>query len=208
MNYVWKFGDGQTLTTKSKNVQHTYQDLLSRDITVLLVDKDSNFIAYYSTVLNDRSFSNLTYYISNRMAQITLETIVSSENLDVTYVWSFGDGTKGSSTVPTINHTYANEGIYNVSVNVYDVYGHLIYNETILLLRDQSSSSLTSPAVWPDGSSGVSHIIESLSPTAKVGFIYEYYSSDRGTCYVKNFEYFQDTVIARLYNCTFYDVLP
>jgi len=40
------------------------------------------------------------------------------------YYWDFGDGTSENVTEPTINHTYAEKGIYTVTLTVEDEYGN------------------------------------------------------------------------------------
>ncbi|MDD4974021.1 MAG: PKD domain-containing protein [Bacteriovorax sp.] len=223
LSYHWTFGDGETLITTSKKVTHLFSNLLSKEISVKLLDVNSNEIYQVSDRLSDRSYSNLTYYIFNRNVRFNLESILAYDHEPgMTYSWSFGDGEQGTSFDSSITHTYFIEGTYHVSVNVYDKNGNLLFNETIFVLSAQENggSSAGVPVTLEDGTSGESYLRSLLSPTTKNGFLYEYNTSFFGTCYVKEFKHFfydQNTnsygsgteyVYFPLYNCTYFDVLP
>lgn len=211
-SYAWNFGDGdeKAETTTSKTITHSYDDILKKDFSVKIVMR--NVVIYQlADILPDRTPSLLSYRIMNRNVEFYLNTVLSSENVSLSYKWDFGDGQTAVSNTPTVVHPYYNEGTYAVTVGVYDEIGRLLFNQQVFVLADQVNGGVIAnmPVILSDGSSGVDLILQGLNPTNKAGFIYEKTNPVYGTCYVKSFDYFYigtvEYVSVPFYNCTVYD---
>jgi len=136
LTYTWNFGDGTTLTTTSATPTHTY--LWGGVFTVSLAVSDgkggtsSATTSATVTEVNDVPVANAGGPYSGRKGQaITFNASGSTDfdntdgtaanNQTLTYTWKFGDGTAPvTTTSPTIAHTYAATGTFNVTLTVSD----------------------------------------------------------------------------------------
>jgi len=133
MTYVWTFGDGtppdffstDPTTTHAYDAEGTYTGkLLVNDGENIPVWED--FMVYVGTVVvNDPPTADAggPYSgIPGQAVQLDASGSTDPESDTLTYIWNFGDGSAASASSPnaTINHTYANGGIYTVTVSVDD----------------------------------------------------------------------------------------
>src|SRR5690606_26001555 len=100
-----------------------------------------------------------TLFRSNGIVQFTDESL----DLPQTWFWEFGDGETSSDQNPT--HTYANEGVYSVSLTVTNNMG-----EGISLQTDVIEFSTPQPPVTT-GASGCAGAVVSLSANGEEGAI-------------------------------------
>ncbi len=120
VSYFWDFGDGNTATTTTPSINHTYTNFGNFLPKVILQDPSGCLI-----LLNGID----TFYISGAKADFGYDTLVfcdrgtvnfsdSSISNDpiVRYNWDFGDG--GTSTLTNPSHQYTSPGFYTVQLAV------------------------------------------------------------------------------------------
>ena len=120
VSWLWSFGDGSTSTLQYPN--HTYDNGFY--VITLNVTDDlgaSNETIKNITVLNHPPVADFNYtpISPNDLQDINFSDI--STDLDgyiVTWEWDFGDG--NTSNLSTLFHKYDDDGIYMVSLTVYD----------------------------------------------------------------------------------------
>ena len=104
--YQWDFGDGNTSTQFSPT--HTYAAAGNYQVTLLQTDTVQNCL------------DTTTQFLSVCTAEFSADTFgltVDFTPLDtgaISYLWDFGDGNSSTQVTPT--HTYAQPGIYGVSL--------------------------------------------------------------------------------------------
>ncbi len=210
LEYRWSFGDGETLVTTEGKTTHTYQDLFFREIDVQIFDRNGIMLYRVYDLLNDRSQTIFTKYVYNRNVRFHLNNILYfDQDEGISYEWTFGDGKKASTTVPYVHHSYLREGVYPVSVDVFDKNGKILSNEMSLDLKDSANGGSLVTSIEGDGEkTGMQILTGYLSPTNVEGFSYSYQHPFYGTCYVKGFEYIESSIYFQAYNCTTFDVYP
>ncbi|MES2590047.1 MAG: PKD domain-containing protein [Bacteroidota bacterium] len=118
----WQFGDGINLI--GANPSHTFKRPGKYSNCI-----DVNFNGgCTSNLCNPINLGNVGEFCeANLQASVPVGTSInftgsgSSGQLPYTYLWDFGDGNSSSNEI--INHTYANEGAYTVSLTVTDANG-------------------------------------------------------------------------------------
>ena len=118
ISYLWDFGDGNTSTEESPT--HVYD--IHNTYTVTL------------TATNDANISNSLSQTFDIQAPVTAEFTYEVDDLNyrtyhfmdasqdaVMLLWEFGDGFQFTGMNPS--HTYAEDGIYDVSLTAYSVTG-------------------------------------------------------------------------------------
>ncbi|MBL7784762.1 MAG: PKD domain-containing protein [Chitinophagales bacterium] len=118
-SWQWDFGDGQTAT--DQNPSHTYA--AEGNYTVNLTVSDgvcSNSISKTVSVnaLPNAAFSTVGIICENTPATLSLN---NPSPTHINWEWDFGDDS--NVTAEQGNHTYLQDGIYNVTVVVTDSYG-------------------------------------------------------------------------------------
>jgi PKD repeat protein len=123
INYEWDFGD-KTLNVTGMIATHLYVDDGTYTVTLAVTDSDG---------LIDNCFQNITVLnrpptalFTESATSVFTGTIVhfnASQSFDpdgsiVAYAWSFGDGNSDSSSL--VNHSYVDNGVYNVTLTVMD----------------------------------------------------------------------------------------
>ena len=118
-NYVWNFGDGNTISTSSKtNVTDTYTN--AGNYTVILTatglgGTNSLTNTAYIVVTNPPPpVASFNGGPTNGVAPLTV-TFTNLSSNSTNYVWNFGDGNTFNTTSKTnVTDTYANVGNYTV----------------------------------------------------------------------------------------------
>jgi len=120
--YSWDFGDGTTTT--GIFVEHTYVDEGIYPVTLTVRDDDGSTDAAtrVETVLNREPVARFSY---SPKTAYTGESVIfdasGSYDLDgviISYLWEFDDGT--SDTSVTTSHSFAEDGIYTITLTVTD----------------------------------------------------------------------------------------
>jgi PKD repeat protein len=122
IDYFWDFGDGTTGT--GVFVSHSYPDDGTYTVTLTVTDDDGETATATATktILNRIPTASFT---ESAETVYTGETIYfnASNSYDpdgtiVSYFWDFGDGTTGTGV--TVEHAYADDGLYIVKLTVTD----------------------------------------------------------------------------------------
>jgi len=122
VSYFWSFGDGTNAT--GVTVTHAYADNGTYIVTLTVTDNDGATASNSSTktVLNRPPTAIFT---ESAEAVYTGEIITFNasgsydpDGMIVSYFWAFGDGTNATGTI--VNHAYADNGVYTVTLTVTD----------------------------------------------------------------------------------------
>ncbi len=151
-SYFWNLGDGVTAT--GENITHTYsaQGIYTVSLTTSTPAPNScTYTSYFSVMLPDS--------INPPPAQCQNEiTLGGIQGLHVTfagdllngqtasYFWELGDGT--SATGQNIQHTYAQQGFYNVTLQTITPDSCMSFSSYPLYLGDSINTNCISYIVW------------------------------------------------------------
>ena len=121
VNYTWNFGDGSI--AYGSIVEHKYADDGSYSVNLTVTDNDGgkSWIVKQIIVSNVPPVANFSYNPLNPTTADTLQFTDSSYDLDgsiTNWTWNFGDGSKAYGQNP--QHSYANDGTYNVTLIITD----------------------------------------------------------------------------------------
>ncbi|WP_425365349.1 PKD domain-containing protein [Gloeothece verrucosa] len=123
---VWNFGDGTT-TSENLTPTHTYTNNGTYTVTLSVIDSDGDIGTDTLTV----TVNNLAPTLTNVNGQTTLNegssanfsaTATDPGNDALTYTWDFGDNSDPVNAA-SVNHIWANNGEYTVSLTVTDAEG-------------------------------------------------------------------------------------
>ena len=147
LTYVWNFGDGSE-TVAGASVEHIFVDNGMYIVTLTVTDEDGA-----STLQTlDVSVANVAPTIETLDAvgegDNTGTALFSATAFDpgddtLTYTWDFGDGsapTEGQE----VRHTYANEGVYAVTLTVTDEAGGIASQTLVANLERRPAPDLLS----------------------------------------------------------------
>ncbi|OFY89751.1 MAG: hypothetical protein A2236_12445 [Bacteroidetes bacterium RIFOXYA2_FULL_33_7] len=126
-SYLWNFGDGTTSIIGDPN--HTYYENGTYNVTLTV----TNFCGHSATstetieVENNLDIDDAAIYYSPSTAVCPGSPVnfyAYDDNLGVTYLWDFGDGT--TSTEQETTHSFSSVGEYEVTVNIINGCGNTI----------------------------------------------------------------------------------
>ncbi len=147
--YIWNFGDGKVQSYSDAPFSHIYDTTGIFGVRLTVVDsygcRDSVFKPNLLTI----SKPIAGYTVSDTLVCPNVPVVFksSSTGTNITYKWSFGDGT--SETIASPNHIYPNEGSYKVNLTILDKYGcssaldtviHIVQTNAKFLMSDSFSS--------------------------------------------------------------------
>ncbi|KAA0005269.1 MAG: PKD domain-containing protein, partial [Thermoplasmata archaeon] len=120
-NYIWQFGDESI--AYGKIVQHNFMDDGAYNVTLIVKDDDGSetSITKRIVVLNAPPVASFTWNPDMPKRFETVQFHDDSIDLDGTitsWLWNFGDGNTSNERNP--QHSYANDGAYNVTLIVKD----------------------------------------------------------------------------------------
>ena len=121
VNYTWNFGDGSK--AYDMIVHHQYEFDGSYTVRLTVYDNDGAWdtIEKEVVVINIPPVANFTYTPVNPIVGQLVQFNDSSYDMDggiYIWQWDFGDGTTSNEKNPT--HSYSKDGIYNVTLTVWD----------------------------------------------------------------------------------------
>ena len=122
VSYSWDFGDDTTAT--GVTVTHTYSDDGFYTVTLTVTDNDGATASATATktVLNrppEALFTESAETVhTNDAITFNASNSYDPDGTIVSYFWDFGDGTKVTGVL--VQHAYANDGTYTVTLTVTD----------------------------------------------------------------------------------------
>lgn len=144
-SYLWDFGAGNTNSTASAS--HIYPNVNANYMITLNVVDSNNCSSYVAKSFSVNSSNPIKSSIRRGCAGESVSFDVGNMNF-ASYTWDFGDG--NSSFVRNPVHTYADSGIYLVSLSVTDINGcSLQYNidNPIEIFNPVANFTYTTPVV-------------------------------------------------------------
>lgn len=122
-NWKWDFGDGSSQTYNNPPFTHRYDSINNFDVKLVVTDakgcKDSvthRAFIKVSTLKAGWSFTNAS--CPNAAIGFSNQT---KSDLPYTAIWDFGDG--ATANTQDAAHSYADTGLYNLSLKVTDILG-------------------------------------------------------------------------------------
>jgi PKD repeat protein len=176
LSYSWNFGDGNV--AQGAEVTHSYQDegLFTAILTVSDGDGGSHSDNQTVTVQNVAPVASLGGDINASEGQ-TIQFAGSATDAGTTdtlsYSWTFGDGSSGSGTNPS--HSYADNGVYTVTLIVSDGDGG----------SDSASQTVTVANVNPVANAGADATAEEGASVAFAGS-----ASDAGSADILTYSWY------------------
>ena len=137
ISYLWNFGDGTNAS--GMTVDHAYTENGNYTVTLTVTDNDGA-MAVCNATKNILNRSPVLAFTESAVTVFTGEVIHfnASASYDpdgtiVSYFWDFGDGNTGTDV--TIDHSYADNGIYTVMLTAVDNDNAIVFttsNKTVL----------------------------------------------------------------------------
>ncbi len=117
-SWTWDFGDGTT--GSGNNPVHTYLAPGTYNACLTVVTTAGQSCSSCQTVLVTGATTCNALFTANQVSGTTTFNFVNQSTATgiLNQVWSFGDGSFDYSANPS--HTYANGGLYNVCLTIYD----------------------------------------------------------------------------------------
>jgi len=116
--WVWEFGDGTT--SGDQNPLHTYADEGTYQVCLTIYnDADTCESTYCEEIwVGEDTIGNCVTWFVYDIDELTVDfTAFYGGDGEAQYTWEFGDGTTGAGE--TVEHTYADDGIYDVILTAY-----------------------------------------------------------------------------------------
>lgn len=125
LEYAWTFGDGGTSTLQNPSHEYTEDGLYTVTLTVTDDAEHSDTMTRtdYINVLDvapDASFDESAEQFGESQSVSFTDTSKSHDSI-ISWSWNFGDDE--TSTLQNPSHTYADDGIYTVTLTVCDLDG-------------------------------------------------------------------------------------
>jgi DNA/RNA endonuclease G (NUC1)/PKD repeat protein len=164
LTYAWTFGDGSTATGPSAT--HAYADDGTFTVSVTVTDSYgaastatrtvtvSNAAPAISGVTTPAAASSVGVAVA---ATVTFTDAGSADTHDAVFQWGDGQSTTvnaGSATSASANHTYANAGIYTVTVTVRDDDGGSVQTRSSILVVYDAAAGALNGSGWIPATSG------------------------------------------------------
>jgi PKD repeat protein len=123
-DYYWTFGDGST--SFATNPSYTYTSAGTYQVCLMLIDSTTGCADMFCqnvTVTGGGSgcSSNYAIYPDSVMAHTYWAYNLATGTGNLTYLWSWGDGTSSTGAYPS--HTYAGPGMYTICLTITDASG-------------------------------------------------------------------------------------
>ena len=143
--YNWSFGDDQSSSSASTVITHRYNSPGNYSVTLNISDSAAHpqtGSAMVNIIVSPFLCSKSgTCYISAATGNllkgdaVTFTATTFGGVPPYTFSWNFGDGTSGSGTSPTAQHTYTKSGSYNVILTITDTENHAYTSSTNITVK-------------------------------------------------------------------------
>ncbi|MBN2211642.1 MAG: PKD domain-containing protein [Sedimentisphaerales bacterium] len=136
-SYAWNFGDGSPIV-EQLNATHVFKDNGVYQVTLSVTDKDGG-VGMDTAVVVVENVAPTVYAGDDKVAQegqlVAFSGVVTDPGDDTfTYLWDFGDGNTAGA-LETV-HTYADDGVYSVTLTVTDDDGGVGVDELTVYVQN------------------------------------------------------------------------
>ena len=116
---IWNFGDGITSTVQNPIHSYTRQGIFTVSLTVFEEDGDTDTKSLTISVQDSDPTANFSTNHTTGLEPLEIQFTNQSISYDgIETIWNFGDGI--TSTVQNPTHSYTQQGIFTVSLTVYE----------------------------------------------------------------------------------------
>lgn len=115
-NYLWKFGDGNSLNGNNATVQHSFTTASTYFPKLIVTDSYGCTDSTLTSTILDIFESKLGFYAVDTLScpNGNVQFVNTSTGSNLSYTWDFGDGNTSTAVNPT--HSYAATGTYTVKL--------------------------------------------------------------------------------------------
>jgi gliding motility-associated-like protein len=115
-NYLWRFGDGNSLNGNNPTVQHSYSTASTYFPKLIVTDSYGCVDSTLGGAVLDVFESKLGFYAVDSLSCPNggVQFVNTSTGSNLSYTWDFGDG--NTSTAVNPSHSYAATGTYTVKM--------------------------------------------------------------------------------------------
>jgi len=175
LSYMWDFGDGDT--AQGATPSHVYTSSGDYTVTLTLTDSDG-FSVSQTDVLTVGDVAPIITDMTTGTVAEGSEMILAVQAYDIagdplTYSWDFGDGATAAGAV--VEHTWADNGVYTVTVTVEDDEGGQDQMQSDIVVTNQSPviTLLIGPESADEGAGmGFVALAEDDSPVDQAELVY------------------------------------
>ncbi|MGC9553807.1 MAG: PKD domain-containing protein, partial [Thermoplasmatota archaeon] len=144
-SYAWTFGDGNTST--SRNPSHRYESNGVYSVSLTVTDNDGDTATATRSIVvrnvpPEVNFSYTPAAPTDRDVVRFTATATDEDGTIANYSWTFGDGNRSYGA--QVNHTYADDGVYTVTLTVTDDDGDTAsHTEEVSIANVKPTASFT-----------------------------------------------------------------
>lgn len=155
VSFAWNFGDGTS--AEGGSVSHSYAQFGTYQITLTVTDNDGLTAQATRTVKIDEpvrlqlppvvAFSGPASGTAGQSITFDASASHDPDGQIVSFAWNFGDGASQSSSQPVISYSYAQPGLYTVTLTVTDNDGLSdSYQQSLTINMEMASTDTPPPA--------------------------------------------------------------
>lgn len=138
-HYLWNFGDGTTDSTM--NPYHTFAQQGVYLVCLTIYGPNCQDISCDSVYVGTNPNPCMNYISFSVQGNIVhFIGLATGGNGPYTYLWSFGDGTTGTTHDPS--HTYSQPGTYTITLTTTDATGCVFTSTVIVTIVNQTTVSI------------------------------------------------------------------
>ncbi|WP_281085414.1 PKD domain-containing protein, partial [Methanosarcina acetivorans] len=125
--WFWDFGDGDDTNATVQNPVHTYAEVGTYTVTLTATNSVGNDTESKTSYITTTCFAPVADFSAEPTSgkvPLTVHFTDESANNPTSWSWDFGDGDDTNSTLQNPVHTYAEIGIYNVTLTATNTAGN------------------------------------------------------------------------------------